>query len=72
MSNVTKLPTSAKSYLTVHKNGDWWDVVLVTPGPARSIKTRLHSVQDRRAACEYGRDMAARMQRPFKARGGAA
>ncbi len=72
MSNVTQLPTAATSYYTVNKCGARWDVVLVTPCPGRAIKTRLASSPDKATALELGRETAARMQRPFKVKGGAA
>ena len=71
MSNVTKLPTAATSYLTVNKSGRFWNVVLVTPCPGGPLKTVLYGVTDRDLAIEQGHKTAAKMQRPFKAKGGA-
>jgi hypothetical protein len=71
MSNVTKLPTAATSYLTVNKSGRFWNVVLVTPCPGRPLKTVLYSISDREHAIEQGQRTAAKMQRPFKGKGGA-
>ena len=69
MNNVTKLPTAATSYYTVHKAGKAWDVVLVTPCAGRSIKTALYRFSTLEAAEDHGREIAAKMLRPFKARG---
>ncbi len=70
MSNVTALPTAAKSYITVSKRGDWWNVVLTTPvAGAKPIKTTLYGYSDEQTALVYGRATAARMKRPFKIRG---
>lgn len=71
MSNVTKLPTAATSYVTVNKRGDWWEVVLATPCPGRALKTRLCGFSDRAMAFDYGRRTAERIKRPFKAKEGA-
>lgn len=72
MSNVTKLPTASPSYVTVRKRGGGWDVMLVTPCPGRAIKTRLISTSDEAMAYEQARETAARIFRPFRARGAAA
>lgn len=68
MSNVTKLPTAATSYYTVHKAGKGWNVVLVTPSTARPIKTALYRFTTKDAAEDHGRAVAAKMLRPFKGR----
>lgn len=71
MSNVTQLPTAATSYYTVNKRGSWFNVVLVTPVEGmKPIKTALYGFSDKQTAIEHGRKTAARMQRPFKMRGG--
>lgn len=67
MSNVSRLPTAAVSYYTIHKRGKGWAVVLVTPIEGmRPLKTALYSSPDRVAAIAYGREVAARMLRPFR------
>ncbi|WP_423210515.1 hypothetical protein [Paracoccus yeei] len=67
MGNVTKLPTAAVSYYTVAKRGKCWAVVLVTPIEGmKPLKTALYSSPDREAAVSYGKEVAARMLRPFK------
>lgn len=71
MENVSKLPTAATSYYTVHKLGQRWAVMLVTPCGSKSLKTALYSSADRDAAIEHARETAARVQRPFKMRGAA-
>jgi len=68
---VHMLPTAATSYLTVHRAGKNWAVVLVTPCPGQNLRTRLRIYTDRTAAIEDGKATAARMLRPFKARGAA-
>ncbi|MEY8837817.1 hypothetical protein AB9K41_02125 [Cribrihabitans sp. XS_ASV171] len=72
MSNVTKLPSAATSYYTVHKAGCYFDVVLITPCSDKAIKTRLYRFADRAAAVAHGKATADRMQRPFKSKGGEA
>ena len=72
MSNVTKIPSAATSYYTVQKAGRYFDVVLVTPCPGKAIKTRLYRHPDRASALAHGQEVAGQMQRPFKAKGGAA
>lgn len=65
--NVTKLPSAAVSYYTVHKRGKGWSVVLVTPIEGmKPLKTALYTSPDRGEAVEYGKQVAARMLRPFK------
>lgn len=67
MNNITKLPTAAVSYYTVHKRGRDWAVVLVTPCEGmRPIKTALRAYRVRDAAVQDARETAKRMQRPFK------
>ena len=72
MSEITKLPSAATSYYTVNKSGRYFYVVLVTPCPGKAIKTRLYRCPDRASALALGKEIADRMQRPFKAKGGAA
>lgn len=67
MGNVVKLPSAPTSYLTVNKAAEIYYVVLVTPAPGKSLKTRLFGFSDRATAIEYGKGAAAKMQRPFKA-----
>lgn len=67
MGNVTKLPTAAVSYYTVHKRRNGWAVVLVTPIEGLpAIKTSLRVWDEREAAINDAKATAARMQRPFK------
>lgn len=68
--NVVKLPTAAPSYVTVRKARDGWTIELVTPVPGKSLRTALYLYPNREAALADGRNVAARMQRPFKAKGG--
>lgn len=70
-SSVIKLPTAATSYFTVRKAGRFFDVVLVTPGAGKSLKTSLARFADRDAAIHHGKDSAALQRRPFKAKGAA-
>ena len=70
MENVDMLPTAATSYYTVRKVRGGWGVILTTPsGYGKSLTTQLYTFPDREAAIEYGRTVAARMNRPFIARG---
>lgn len=71
MNNVTRLPTAATSYYTVHKARNGFDVVLVTPCGRRNIKTRLYRLCDEQYAHDVAREIAKDMKRPFKGRGGA-
>jgi len=71
MSNVTKLPTAATSYFTVHKVRGWFNVVLVTPCAGKNLKTTVAQYSDRDSAMWAGKRAAARQKRPFKAKGGA-
>ncbi|MFC3629857.1 hypothetical protein ACFOM8_10420 [Paracoccus angustae] len=67
MSNVTKLPSAAVSYYTVAKRGAIWAIVLVTPIEGmKPLKTAIYSSPDRQEAVSYGKQLAARMLRPFK------
>ena len=70
--NIAKLPTAAKSYYTVTKQGRAFVVSLVTPCPGRALKTHLYSFSDRGAAIQHGKATAAKMLRPFKMRGAVA
>lgn len=64
---IIKLPSAAVSYYTVNKRGKGWAVVLVTPIEGmRAIKTALYASADRDAAIAHGKQVAARMLRPFK------
>ena len=65
-ARVTKLPTAATSYYTVNKAGRHFDLVLVTPCPGKNLKTTLMRFADLETALAEGKDVAARMQRPFK------
>ncbi len=70
MSNVSKLPTAATSYYTVHKSGRFYDLVAVTPiDGMKPLKTRLSRFTDRDAAMQHGKEAAAKVHRPFKLRG---
>jgi len=69
MSNIVKLPSAATSYYTVSKAGRHFIVVLVTPCPGKSLRTRLYRFTDREAAIQHGKDTAARVHRPFKLSG---
>ena len=69
MENVTRLPTAAETYLTVRKARGGWAVVLATPVGRETQRTALLWAADREIAVAKGREVAARMQRPFKARG---
>ncbi len=60
------LPSAATSYLTLSKAAGFYYVVLVTPSPGKSLKTRLFGFSDRATAIHYGKTAAAKMQRPFK------
>ncbi|ATQ55335.1 hypothetical protein [Paracoccus yeei] len=65
--NVTKLPSAAVSYYTVNKRGKGWAVTLVTPIEGmKPIRTALYACADRDAAIAHGKQVAARMLRPFK------
>lgn len=66
-NNISKLPTAAVSYYTVAKRGKVWAVLLVTPIEGmKPLKTILYSSADRATAAEHGKQVAARMLRPFK------
>ena len=69
MDNVTRLPTAAETFLTVRKARGSWAVVLETPCPGKPLRTPLYLAADRETALAKGREVAARMRRPFKARG---
>jgi hypothetical protein len=71
MSNVTQLPTSAKSYFTVQNVRGRFHVVLVTPCPGKDLKTTVAQFSDRESAIWAGKRAAARQMRPFKLKGGA-
>ena len=66
--NVTRLPTAPTSYITIRKARRGWDVVLATPMPGRPLRTPLYGCDTREGAIAKGEEVAARMQRPFKAR----
>lgn len=66
-TNILKLPTAAVSYYTVNKRGKEWAVVLVTPVDGmKPVKTALWRVRDREMAIAHGKQVASKMQRPFK------
>lgn len=65
-ADIIALPTRARSFYTVRKAKGGWAVQLVTPAPGRPLRTTLVSASDRDEAIAYGRDAAARTQRPFK------
>lgn len=67
--SVTKLPTAATSYYTVNKAGRYFYVVLVTPSPGKSLKTRLYRLTDKQHAHDVARGLAEDMKRPFKVGG---
>jgi hypothetical protein len=69
MENVTKLPTAATSYYTVHKYRGYYAVYLVTPCPGKDIKTRLEVWRDRDAAIDAARNLGKALHRPFIMRG---
>lgn len=66
MGEIIKHPSAATSYLTINKAGGFFYVVLVTPGPRKSLKTRLAGFSDLATAIEHGKAGAKRMQRPFR------
>lgn len=66
MSNITKLPTAATSYYTVNKAGRYFDVVLITPCPGKSLKTRLRRWSCRVSAIADAKVTAGLTKRPFK------
>ncbi len=72
IASVSKLPTAATSYYTVHKAGRYYDLVLVTPCGAKPYKTRLRRFYDRESAVSEGKTTAERAQRPFRAKGAGA
>lgn len=70
MGNVTKLPTAATSYYTVHKRGQAWAVLLKTPaGAGKSLTTTIASYHSRSAAVSHAQAIAETMLRPCKAKG---
>lgn len=71
MTNVSKLPTAAKSYFTVRNAGLHYNVVLVTPCPGKNLHTVLCRFGDREDAVLYAKERASEMHRPFKMKGGA-
>lgn len=72
MSNVTKLPTAASTYITVQEARGWFNVVLVTRRHGKNLKTTVAQFSDRDSAIWVGKRGAARRRLPFKMRGGAA
>ena len=67
MGEVIKLSTRADGqHYTVRKNKGAWAVQLVTPSPGRALRTCIAWHGDRDQAIMHGREVAARMHRPFK------
>ena len=70
MSNITKLPTAAESYITIRKAGAVWHVQIVTPcGSMPALRTTVEVCANSDLAAMRGADIAASMKRPFKMRG---
>jgi len=59
-----------ETFITVRKARRGWDVVLVTPSAGKPLRTRLYGFETREGAEAKGEEVAARLRRPFKARGG--
>jgi hypothetical protein len=69
--NLTRLPTAPASFITIRKARCGWDVVLATPSVGKPLRTALYRAADRASAFAKGQEVAARIERPFKAAGGA-
>lgn len=66
-ATITRLPTSAPTFVTVRRAGKLWAVQLVTPSPSRPLRTTLARFGDKGEAEAYGRASAATIKRPFMA-----
>ena len=67
--NITRIPTAPASFITIRKARCGWDVVLATPAGPTLLRTALYRAADRESAVAKGQEVAARIQRPFKAGG---
>lgn len=63
---VVAHPKMGTSYYTIAKAGNFWDVVLVTPHPGRSLRTKLRRFADRASAEHDARETARRTRRLLK------
>jgi hypothetical protein len=67
VSNVVKLPTRAVGqHYTIRRERGVWAVQLVTPTPGKPLRTSIAWHSSREMALVHGREVAARVHRPFK------
>ena len=66
MTKITRLPTTAPSFLQVRKAGRRWFVEIVTPVLGKQLRTALAKTDDYEAAVSFARETAEIQQRPLK------
>ncbi|NRB16672.1 MAG: hypothetical protein HRU33_03590 [Rhodobacteraceae bacterium] len=66
-----RIPTASNSYITVRINRDFWDVIMATPVVGKTLPKRLYGLYGKAMAYDMARKTETRIERPFKAKGGA-